>query len=401
MNRRPKLLFYILIVCILVLQSGVFVNGMEGGLKDQPIIIGHHISVTGPYSGFIEYQRQGTELAVEEINEAGGVNGRKIQLITEDTASAVAPAIASFKKLLNDNPEMVAIIGEGVSSIVGPLQPYIKEAKIVYTSQAVSSEVNKHGENPYFFRVRANDTIQAKVITKFVVEDLGQQNIAILYCTDEYGAGGMEQIKNTLSECGIEPLYIGGWSVGDKDFSSQLTRARASGADAIIGWGHTLEVGVMLRQMYQIGIKDSFKVIAGCASFSIGDTIKLTPEGVEGVYSVIDNIPQNPDPDLQKVRKTYQEKFGKDLNFNTLVGYDAIQLIVEALKKTEFFAKDISIEESREELREALSSIKDYKGSMATYSYDELNNGVHQALIVRVVDGEPAVIKFVNVAKNN
>jgi len=388
MNNKYKFLFTILMFFMLVLQSVALTNVVAAS-TDEPITVGLSLSITGPFAGFMEYFRHGVELALEETNEAGGVNGRKIKLVTEDVASAAATAIASFKKLSTNHPEMVALIGSGVSSIVKPLLPYVKEEKIAYLSGACSPELHKYN-NPYFFRIRPDDSVQARVITKFVVQELGQKKIAILYCTDEAGTGGMNVIKTTLADYGIKPLYVGAWSVGDKDFSAQLTRARASGAKAILGWGHLLEVSLMLRQMYQLGVKDSFDVVAGAPSFGFEDTIKMAPNGSNGVYSVIDTIATNPDPYSQKVRKAYNKKFKGDPNLQAFNGYDALQLVVAALKKMDTSKKDLS----REEFRDNLASVKNYKGSMSTYSFDELNNGVHQVMIVHVVDGEAKMIKM-------
>jgi len=388
MERKQRFFFTILFILLLM---SVGLNTVIASSNNQPpIIVGFNFSMTGIFSSFMEDVRRGAEMAVEEINAAGGVNGREIKLILEDDASVPATGIASFKRLLHNNPEMIAVIGSSASNMVLPLLPYVRKAKIAYLSGA-SSLLIQQQNNPYFFRTRAADDFQAPILVKFIVEDLGKKNIALLYCTDEFGFGGMEQIKASLKEYGIEPLYIGGFSVGDTDFSGQLNRAASSGADTIIGWSHALETGLLLKQMYEFGFKESFDVIAGGMAYGHADTIDLTKEGTDHVYSVIDNIPQNPDPDLQRVRKAYREKYNDEISFNHLCGYDEVQLIVQALKKMDTSKKDLS----REEFRDALASIKNYKGVLATWSFDKFGNGVHEACIAQVIDGATKMIKII------
>src|ERR1700694_5114532 len=171
-------------------------------LRAEPLKIGVVAPMTGPVAESGKYQTQGAKLAVEEINKAGGVLGRQIELVIEDDQSTNPGAVLAFSKLAGD-ASIPAFLGSIRRPQVAALAPYsVKFGKPVMI-RGTDPQLTHMG-NQWLFRCRPNDIYSARVIADYGVNTLGKRKWAIVHSTDAFGANGMKNLVEVLKRAGVE-----------------------------------------------------------------------------------------------------------------------------------------------------------------------------------------------------
>jgi branched-chain amino acid transport system substrate-binding protein len=220
----------------------------------ETIKIGEFGSLTGDNASFGTSQNNGVQMAVEEINAAGGVLGKKIDLTVEDNMTKQGETTTIARKLISQD-HVVAIIGEVASSKTLEAAPIAQAAKIpLIATAATNPKVTQTGD--YVFRVCFTDDFQAVVIARFVLEKLKQKNIAFM--TDvkqDYSVGLTKIAKDYLAKNGGNIVKEQSYSSGDKDFRAQLTDLKSANPDVIIITGYYPEASLIAKQARQFGIK--------------------------------------------------------------------------------------------------------------------------------------------------
>jgi branched-chain amino acid transport system substrate-binding protein len=376
----------ILIIALLMAAFLVFPTGQQEPAKEaakaKPVELGVVCSLTGPWSANDLRMRHGIQMAVEEINAAGGMKGQPLQIIQEDAESTSAGAVKAYNKLVSEH-KLPAVITAPFSVQVLALQDYIKKEAVPTLSGATSKRLTEMG-NEWLFRIRAHDGIVASLAAKYAVETLGAKRVGILHDTNEYGTGGALAIKETLTKMGLEPAAVEGYNTGDKDFAAQLLNLSRHGADIVVSWAHPLEGGLILRQIKQLNL--DLKLTGG-PGYAMPVCLDLAKEDAEGINVVIDFSPANPDPRVTEWVKKYQAKFGGEVpDYVSACNYDAVYMLANVMKEHGL---------DRVAIRDGLRNMKPYQGTMAEYDFDEIGNGVREVLIVEIEKGTPVVLQSV------
>src|ERR1044071_418796 len=278
------------------------------GCKQQTgdvIRVGEFASLTGKEATFGTMSHHGTELAVEEVNAAGGLLGKKLKLLTEDDQSKQGEPATVVKKLIaSDN--VIAVLGEVASSRSMEAAPICQQNKIPQISPS-STNVRLTELGDYIFRVCFTDEFQGKLLAKFARTSLKANNVAIL--TDiksDYSVGlGRDFQKPFTASCGkivVEQTYNG----GDKDFKGQLTAVKAANPDAIIITGYYTDVALMVRQARQLGIQQP---IFGGDGWESAKLIEIGGKDVEGTYFSTHFSPEEETPVIQSFVKKFESKY--------------------------------------------------------------------------------------------
>jgi branched-chain amino acid transport system substrate-binding protein len=375
---------WLAVLVIMVFAASLFAGCSSQKADDKgqaPIKIGVVTSLTGERALHGTYTKNGILMAVEEINAKGGVNGRKLEAVFEDDSGNDAGAVNAFNKLS----------GSGVAVVIGPIfspmnlamSPGIKKAEIPTLVIGSSNDIAKQ-KNQWMFQSRTADAISAAAIAKYAANNLKLKKLAILHDTDNFASGGAAVATKTLQDLGMPPVVVVTYNSGDKDFTPQLAKIKASGADGILAWSQQTEAGLIMKQKKALDLNIP---IVGSNSYVTKIAIDLAKDSAEGVYSVADYVTTTPVPKGQEFAKKYKEKYKIDSEFNAAMTYDALYLAAEALKKAGSTDKNA--------VRQALAGIKDYVGVSTTYSFDENNVGGTSVLIVQTKSGQPQVIEAV------
>ena len=347
----------------------------------DPIVFGLVDEVTGPQAEAGLLTAQGVKLAIEEINAAGGIMGRQVELRIEDNASTNPTTVLAYTKLTESG--VVAVIGPLRSTQVQAASPTIAKAKIpamIGGSDPSLTRVN----NPWIFRVRPNDLYSSRVMAEFGIKELKKKKWAIIHSTDTFGTGGKNALVDALKAQGIEPVMIGGYTSNSQDFTPIALQIKSSGAEIIGSYmTNSPDVGIFARQLRQLGVNAEW---IGSTSVVTDTAMKLAGEALWGVYSVAD-FAIDANDESRGYAKRYRAKYNADPDLYSAWAYGGVYLLKHAIEK----AKSTDAEA----IRNAILSIKGLKGVEGTYNFDPNGDGVHGYNVVRNVNGKVSFIKHI------
>src|SRR3954464_2800622 len=350
-------------------------------LAAAPIVFGLVDEVTGPQAEAGVLQVQGAKLAVDEINAAGGILGRQVELRIEDNQSANPTTVLAYTKLIEAG--VVGVIGPLRSTQVQAASPTIAKSKVpalIGGSDPSLTRVN----NPWIFRVRPNDLYSSKVMAEYGVKELKKLKWAIVHSTDTFGTGGKNALVDALKAHGIEPVLIQGYTSNSQDFTPIVLQVRKSGADIIGSYmTNSPDVGIFSRQLRQLGVQTEW---IGSTSVVTETAMKLAGEALWGVYSVAD-FAIDANDESRGYAKRYRAKYGADPDLYSAWAYGGVYLLKHAIEKAK--STDANA------VRAALLSTKGLKGVEGTYNFDQNGDGVHGCNVVRNEKGKVTFIKHI------
>jgi branched-chain amino acid transport system substrate-binding protein len=368
------ILFSIIITSLMVFSIGCVKK--EG----KEIKIGTVLPLTGSAAVWGENSKMGLEIALEEVNAAGGVKGKKINLIFEDSQSDSAKAVSALQKLISTDKVSV-VIGDIASSSVLAMAPIAEKAKVILLSPGASNpDISKAGE--YIFRNWQSDALEGEVDAKYAYEHLGWKNMATLYVSNAYGTGLKKVFEESFQKLGGKILASESFEQGATDMRAQLNKIRNLKIDAIYMPGYPPEMAILLRQAKEMGIKISFLSVQAFDDPKILETAKGAAEGV------IFSVPKPPDPSNSIVKNfidKYTQKFNREPGVTSDTGYDALKIIVWAMNQAGT---------SSEEVRRQLLTMKDFPGAAGLTTFDKNGDVIKPFIFKEVKGGKFENIKF-------
>lgn len=349
----------------------------------KPIRIGQATAFTSEYTVVGQYLSNGVKMAVDEINTSGGINGSKIELVTEDSANTNPAAVNAINKLI-DSDNVIAIMGPDLSTQDFAVASIVNKAKLPFFVQGTNAKLLDG--NPWFYRLRPSDGIAAKAAAKFAVEELKKTKIGVSYDSDDFGVGGKDIIIAALKSLGATVVGVESYNSNDKDLTAQLMNLKNKGAEVIIDWGHPSQSATLMRQNKQLAVN---LPIIGSPGMSMPATIQLAGEASTGTYAVVDGVPtQNEDPKVKAWVKKYKELYKADPDFHASAAYDGVYLLKMAIEKagsTDAVA-----------IQKAMLTIKDYPGIANNFTFTD-GNGAHQVAVVQMQNSTPVVKQVIKV----
>lgn len=338
------------------------------------IKVGEFASLTGASASFGQSSHKGTALAIEEINAAGGVLGKKIDLITDDDQSlAGQPATIIRKQISRDH--VVAILGEVASSKSLEAAPICQENKIPMISPASTNpKVTEVGD--YIFRICFIDPFQGTVMAKFALSK-GWKKVAVLTDTkQDYSMGLAQYFKQAFTEGGGTIVKDQSYSSGDKDFKAQLTSIKAAGPEAIFVPGYYGEVALIAKQARLLGIKVPLLGGDGWVGESL---LKVAGHALDGCFFSNHYSEEDPSPVIQDFVKKYRAKYNETPDAMAALGYDSANILAAAMKRAGTTAEPA--------LRDAIAATKNFQGVTGNISLDEKRNATKSAVIMTIANG--------------
>ena len=370
--------------CFLALSIAVSLAGLVGGCNksadpagDNPIKVGQFASLTGKEATFGISSDQGTILAIEEINAAGGLLGRKVKLLTEDTQSKPGePATVVNKLIARDG--VVAILGEVASSRSLEAAPICQQSKIPMVSpSSTNPKVTEVGD--YIFRVCFIDPFQGTVMANFATKTLGAKKVAVFTdAKSDYSKGLAKFFKEKFTANGGTVVAELDYNGGDKDFKAQLTAIKAANPDAVFVPGYYTDAALICVQAKQLGLNIPFMGGDGWESEKL---VEIGKDAVEGQYFSTHYHPDVGSDVSRQFVVNYRKRWnGKTPDALAACAYDSAIVLADAIKRAG--------STDGQKVRDALAATRDFAAVTGTISINEQRDATKAAVILQVKDGK-------------
>ena len=363
--RKAIALVLVAFVCL----AGVVAGGSSEGSSGDTYKIGFIGPLTGDNAIYGIRCSNAARLAVDEINAAGGIDGKMLELIAEDSEGTVDKALASYEKLAYMD-EVCAIIGPVFTSPALAVAQRCQEDGIVMISPSATHKdvtaqpaTNPDGLN-YVFRTVPSDALQAEVASYYFYQVLGYRKLATLYAMNDYSQGLALGMKDTFESLGGKVVAEETCMVGDKDFRTQLTQIKAAAPEAIYIPNYTVEDAQILEQASQLGVNVRFLSSDG---FSDPEIYNLAPDFTDGVIYV-GPAQAEASTILTDFQAAYAAAYNGDApdSFATN-SYDATYIIAGAIDRADI--TEAGIDDQRLAVRDEVAATKDFQGANGTLNF--------------------------------
>jgi branched-chain amino acid transport system substrate-binding protein len=345
----------------------------------ETIKIGQLAPATGPGAEFGRFELNGSRLALEAINAAGGILGRQVELLTEDDQTTNPGAVLAFSRLASRS-DIVAFLGPAPSTQTHAIAPdVLKIAKPMMFGG--SDPVLTHMDNPWLFRIRPNDSYSARVIASYGVKQLKKQKWAILYSTDAFGTSGMKALVDELDKIAVKPILVQGYANQQPDFTAVVLALKQTDAD-VIGTYITFptDLAVFARQLRQLGVTTTW---FGSPSIVSTSSLNLAGAALYGTYGVADFV-ADANPEARAFSDRYESAYKLKPDLFSAWSYDAMSILARAINAAG--ATD------PEAVRKAILAVRGFKGVEGEYNYDANGDGQHGYNVVRNENGKIAFL---------
>ena len=342
-------------------DSGVVVVPVGSKIR-----IGGSFALTGPIPDPGKDIRQGAEIAIDDANAAGGVNGFLLELVAEDGACSGDQGTVVGNKFAAD-PTIVAVTGGTCSGETFGLKPILQRARIPFVSPSATNPAVTSEDCDVCNRVALSDALQGQVDAEFVYNELGFRKVAVMHDSSDYGKGVAEIFRDAFVKLGGEVVAFEGAQVGDTDFRASLTKIGVSQPELIFFGGYATEAALIAQQMKEVaGLeKTKFMGTDGAYTQQYLDTAGSAAEGTFMSYVAGDTQADK----LSVFKEKYVAKFGiepEKLGPFHAQSYDSVLLIVEAIKKVAKTDSAGNLRIEREALIKAIRGTKDLPGITGT-----------------------------------
>ena len=352
----------------------------EGGESDT-IKIGVNYELSGAVATYGQSSVDGVTLAIDEINAAGGILGKQVEMVTIDNKSDAAEVVSVATRLMTEEG-VCAVIGPATSGNFKAELPIALENGIpVISGSATANDVTSGNTKEYTFRICFSDNFQGVAMANYAFKNLGAAKVAIVQDkSSDYAEGLAASFSATFEELGGEIVAAEAYTTSDTDFNAILTSLASKEFDAIWLPGYYQEVGLIIKQARALGIECP---ILGADGFDSPVLAELAgADALHDVYYSNHYSSLNEDETVTAFIEAYKAKHGVDPDAFNALGYDAAKLICDAIERAG--AAD------PEAIKDALAATSDFKAVTGTLSIDE-NHDAQKALVVIKLDGGVAV----------
>ena len=339
------------------------------------IKIGYFGDLSGPTFNFGKSAINGVLLAADEINQGGGINHRRIDVVIEDDKGSPEEAARLAAKLI-DQDKVIAIIAGGTSGNSLAAAPKAQSSQVPLISpSSTDPAVTQTGD--YIFRACFVDTFQGEVMASFAIKTLKAQKAAILYdFNSPYGRGLTEYFKGSFTNLGGKIVSELTYTQGDPDFKGQLSTIRFAEPDVIYIPGYYGDVALIAKQARMIGLTQP---LLGGDGWDAPELWQLGGDALNGAYISTHYSVDDPSPAIQAFVDTYKQRYGHQLpDAHAALAYDAARILFDALVRS-------GVTDSAK-LRDALAQTKNFPGVTGIINIDANRNAVKPAVVLKLED---------------
>lgn len=367
-----------LLAAVALFAAGCGANGANDG-DAETIKVGSLFELTGAVSAYGNAEANAVKLAVDEINEAGGIDGKKIELVEYDNKSDEQETASAGTKLATQDNVLV-VVGPATSGLTKATIPSMTRAGVPIVSPSATDDtvtVDENGDvQPYAFRVAFQDSFQGVTLAQFAQKDLGAQKAIILGDnSSDYAIGLAKNFKDTFEGEIVDEVNF---TDADSDFSAVLTKIKSMDFDVLFVPGYYEQGGLIIKQAREMGLTQP---ILGPDGFGNETLIELAgADNLSDVYYTAHFSADSENENVQSFLKNFEEATGESADMFSALAYDTMYLVRDAI--------DAADEHSAEAVTKALENITDFEGITGTFSFDEQHNPVKSAIIIELQGGE-------------
>lgn len=354
-------------------------SGGGATTTEGEILVGEYGSLTGGQATFGQSTHNGIMLAIDELNSAGGVNGRKFRVITEDDQSKAEEAANAVTKLISQN-SVIAVLGEVASSSSLAAAPICQQNKVpMITPSSTNERVTQIGD--YIFRMCFIDPYQAASLADYVGQQMGLKRAAVLIdVKSDYSTGFASNFEKRYIANGGQIVIRQSYAQGDSDFRSQLTAIKAANPDVILVPGYYNDIGQIAIQARDLGIQQP---LAGGDGWESPKLIEIGGKALEG--SFYSNHYYVDDPAVRDFVQKYQERYGAKPDSLAALGYDSARVLADAIKRAGTTDGG--------KLRDAIAATKGFAGVTGTITMGPDRNPIGKKLVILEVRNGQLALK--------
>jgi branched-chain amino acid transport system substrate-binding protein len=369
MTRKTWTLIAAVVVLVVVGLLIITSQTRPGGVTK----VGAVLPLTGSAAVWGQNAKMGIDLAVDEINAAGGVNGDRLEVLYEDSQSEPKVATSALQKMISTQNVHV-VVGDIASSSVLAMAPIAERSKVVLLSPGASNpEITNAGK--FIFRNWQSDALEGEVDAAFAYNTLGWKKVATLYVNNAYGAGLEKVFVESFTKLGGNVLTREAFAQGATDMRAQIAKVAAAKPDGIYMPGYPPEMALTLKQMRESGV--SLPALS-VQAFDDPEILKRAGSAAEGVVFSVPKPPDTADPVVSEFQRKYKERYGKDPGVCSDTGYDAIRIIASVMKQG---AK------TGDEIRRKLETVKDFPGAAGRTTFDANGDVIRDFVLKTVRNG--------------
>ncbi|MCX5813741.1 MAG: ABC transporter substrate-binding protein [Proteobacteria bacterium] len=371
---------------VLCMVASVFLTACSGE-KGSTVRIGVIAELTGDMPAVGESCKKAAEMAVQEVNNAGGLDidnkKYKVELFVEDNAGKADQSASAAQKLITQK-KVHAIIGPNATRYAIPASEIAESSKVVLispwsTNPKTTLDAKTNAPKKYVFRACFIDPFQGRVVAKFAMESLKVKKAAVLYdVASDYNKGIAEFFKETFEQSGGKVVAFETYTTNDKDFSGQLTKIKKASPDIIFLPNYYSEIPLQIQQAKRLGIEVP---IVGSDSWGSQELLKLCGKDCEGCYFSTHYAADAATPVAAKFIEAFKTKYGVMPDDVAALTYDSFGLLWQAIKGANRV--------DRQAVRDALAGILKYEGVTGNMQFKEgSGDPVKSAVILRIKDGK-------------
>lgn len=355
--------------------SATMLGGRMNAFAADAINIGATLPITGNLAAAGQQQQNALQMAQEEINAAGGIAGRPLNIVVEDAQASNSSAVTAFVGLMRRiNPPFMFLSSYTTQNLA--VEQSVARTGIPAFYGGGGEAVAQAG-NKWLFRIRPEDSIQASAMVDFTLSDLKAKKPAFIYLQNEFGQGVVDAGTKLFADKGISVVAAESFRAGDSDFSAQILSVRNSNPDVLLLVAYPREGALVLKQCHQLGFEPPILTSAGVMLPAAIDLME--PEELTKVYGIVDVLLNDQRGDeMTRYVNTYNEKFKIRPDAFGVCYYSAAHLLKKAIEEAGL---------EPENLRNYLANVKDYSGIGQTFTADGKGNMVHAQDVVRFKAG--------------
>ncbi|HUX13526.1 MAG TPA: ABC transporter substrate-binding protein [Spirochaetia bacterium] len=358
-----------------VLTVPLFASGAKEAASTDTIHIALTAPITGDYAEYGKNFQRSVEMAINEINAAGGVLGKKFELSVGDSKGDPKESANLAQKWVSD-PTIVAEIGDFTSTCCMASQPIYDRAGMVQLSPTASHTKFAPG-SPWSFSIVGTQAYEQPFMAKLASKTLGFKNMAVLYINNDWGVDTQKFYKENFEQQGGKIVGEESFFQGDKDFKAALTKLKASNPDALYMAAMYNDGALIEKQRQELGWNIP---VLGPSSLYSDQLIKLGGAAVDGLYTNVSFFAKDPDPKIQNYVKGFEKLYNVTPNFHAALAYDAMYLLADAIKRAG--------STDHKAIRDALAVTKDFSGLTGDITFTQYGDAIKSYKAVRVTNGD-------------
>jgi branched-chain amino acid transport system substrate-binding protein len=363
-----------------ILLSSIIIASLLSACQTQStggdkVRIGVFMSLTGSTANFGISSTNGIKMAADEVNKAGGINGKQIEVLVQDDRSDASEAATIVTKFVTQD-QVHAILGEVASSRSIAAAPIAQNAKIpMLTPSSTNPEVTKKGD--FIFRSCFIDPVQGAAIAQFAAKTLGAKSAAIMVDRkNDYSTGLEKVIHETFTRMGGKIVATQSYQEGDQDFNAQLTSLKGTNPEVIFVPGYYNDVGLIAKQARDKGI--TVPLIGG-DGWDSTQLYAIGGSALNGSFFTNHYSPYDTDPKVQKFVNDYKARYNTIPDALAATAYDAANIMFDAIKRSSSLDGPA--------IRDALAATKGFPGVTGNVTFNENRDAVKPIVMIEIKDG--------------